>query len=170
MNNEKQNILSEEPLDKLIKKAQDNLSKKHLIIHGDPMSGKSLLIRLLLKNTLYSTVDLFDRFEFPETFDWRLGENSKHDDYLLFNDLSLSFEPNCFTMFCSGNPIKINSLGLEPFFIAPRIILEYKEELSERHLFGGSIRRRFHIINTNTISYKEIIQFIKEWNNNEALS
>jgi len=170
MSNKEQNILSEKPSDELIKKAQDNLSKKHLIIHGDPMSGKSLLIRLLLKNTFYSTVDLFDRFEFPNTFDWRLGKSSQHDDYLLFNDLSSSFAPNCFTTFCSGSPIKINSFGVKPFFIAPIIILEYKEELSEAFLFGGSVRRRFNVINTNTISYKEIIQFIKEWNNNEALS
>ena len=173
MSNDKQNIIYKKSSDDLIKKAeekaQDNFLKQHLIIHGDSNSGKSLLIRLILDGSYYHVVSGVSSDNITDTFYWGLSKYQENVGFLHFDNLSISASPHCF-FDKIGRPIKVNTLGVEPFLISPRIILEYKEELSEGHLFGNSIRRRFYIINTNTISYKEIIDFIKKWNNNEPLS
>lgn len=169
MSNQKIYALVDRSYEDLMEKAQDNLWKKHLIIHGDPNSGKSKLIRKLLKGKNYHNATLSGLKTFPKGFYKQHPKDRLDIDFLYFKDVGTKLSPEEFYGFTTAFPVQLKPHSACAF-IAPRLVLEYCSELPIEKLNNQSLKRRFHIINTNTISYKEIIHFLIKWNNNEQLS
>lgn len=134
--------------------------KKHLLIHGDPRSGKSLLIKNLLNSITVFKINCKDPFILSTNFFWSYGSEEKQ--VLHFEDINKSTDPREFIFYTGFIPV--DTQGHEVFAINPRLIIEYSNEIEipKEHSFI----RRFHVVNTNTISYREIISLIHKWNEN----
>lgn len=119
--------------------------KKHLIIHGDSQSGKTLFVKALLKKY----------FSKKKTWDCR---------NLSFIDDEINrkyFELNQAVFFMDVN-VNISVEYFYQYATIPngsKIIVEYSEELKNLP-DEATFTRRFDVINTNTISYKDLINFL----------
>ncbi|MEI7487652.1 MAG: hypothetical protein WCJ72_09630 [Chryseobacterium sp.] len=154
--------------------------KKHLIIHGNTLSGKSLFLDILFKGneniwrvSCRSTTVMEDQFlfDFPENF---------VPDIIHFTDVNINIPLDFFYNYLGQ--IVVNRRFRQEFVFDTKIlIIEYSEELKNIPE-DGSFVRRFDVINTNTISYKELIQYLNHnkntgykcsncgWNNCYCLS
>ncbi|MBG0515338.1 hypothetical protein I4P13_16350 [Elizabethkingia meningoseptica] len=132
--------------------------KKHLLIHGDPLSGKTFIVKGLLEAMTFRRVDCRRSDILSENFLWTYGQVEQ--DVLYFDDVNTHIDPRDFIPYTES--IKVDRQGYETFYIKPALIIEYSNEIEipEEHSFI----RRFHVINTNTITYKELIATIVSWN------
>lgn len=134
---------------------------KHLIIHGDLLSGKSLLIKTLLSNKKYYEIDCRKPKVFADTFYWQMSHKDKDTEVIWFQDIDKKADMDLFISLTGM--IRINPQYETPFYINPRLVLEFSEEI-KNFPENASFTISFHIINTNTISYKDFIQFLTNWN------
>lgn len=133
--------------------------KKHLIIHGDPCSGKTLFIKNLLRHRKHFRIDARNKSVFESTFYWNMSSHYKDVKFLWFEDIKN--DENIDLFISLTEIIKINPKNEIPFYIKPNVVLEFANQIER---FPASIKHRFEIINTNTISYAKLIEFIKQWN------
>lgn len=130
--------------------------KKHLLIHGDSMSGKSLFIKAFLSKHYPENYGLISARN-PKAIQKPNFDFSKEYGAIWFLDVNMKITPYNFIPFTLG--IKSNLKSDNPLSFKPYLIIEYSEELKalpEDQSFTG----RFHIINTNTVKYAELIDFL----------
>lgn len=137
---------------------------KHLIIHGDPSSGKSLFIKNLLIADNYYAIDGRNTKVFEDTFYWQMTSKDKNVQVLWFQDVNRQVSTDL--LISLTETIKINPRAETPFYIKPILVIEFEEEI-ENLSKDKSLTYRFDIINTNTISYKDLIAYLINWNKNE---
>lgn len=123
------------------------------------MSGKSLFIKNILFNKKFLTIPGKNLKVSEHDFPFIFSDVEKDVEVLYFDDIPTRIFPLKIFPFISGE-IRVNQNGKEIFHIQPQIILEYSDEID----ISEFARRNFDIINTNTISYKRLIDFIKKWN------
>lgn len=126
--------------------------KKHLIIHGDGMSGKTLFITSFLNKHFkdsYGRIDGKDLINNKNSFEeYYLARTHKA---LYFMDVPMSVGLDYFISLTGETVRTINSI----------LIIELSEEL--RHIPTGlSFTSRFDVINTNTISYKDLMSYLNQ--------
>lgn len=136
--------------------------KKHLIIHGDEVSGKSIFINNLLKPRAQSVEKISGRNidTLKGEFLWRLGDH--RPEYLWFKDLNINIHPEQFLPFT--DTIKVNAQMQEVFYLKPMLILEYSQALDVLPT-ESCFTRRFDVFNTNVCSYRELIDYLKAFTN-----
>ncbi|WP_123879872.1 hypothetical protein [Chryseobacterium carnipullorum] len=132
--------------------------KKHLIIHGDTLSGKSLFIDILFSGNeniwrvnCRSITVMEDQFlfDFPGEF---------VPEIIHFTDVNINIPLDFFYNYLGQ--IVVNRRFRELFVMdTPILVIEYSEEFKNIPE-DGSFVRRFDVINTNTIPYKELIQYL----------
>lgn len=135
--------------------------KKHLIIHGDAESGKSIFIQNLLRGRSdnFFKVDGRNPNFLHDGFLWRLGE--QRPEILWLHDVNMRVHPEEFLPFTES--IKVNAQAQEIFYVKPMLIVEYTEEYKELPT-QSSIRNRFDMFNMNEIKYKGLINYLKGFN------
>ena len=136
--------------------------KKHLIVHGDVLTGKSLFIKNLLSYRKYFQIDCRKPKVFTDTFYWQMSHKDKDTEVIWFQDIDKKADMDLFISLTGM--IRINPRYEEIFYIKPTLVLEFSQEIKNFPV-GTSLTRRFDIINTNTITYKELINFMMSWNN-----
>ena len=137
---------------------------KHLIIHGDSQSGKSLFIRTLISQLHSYNINGENPKNVFNTFQWGMNEvECKRTQILYFQDVHENIDVKEFFNYCDR--IIIETATKEATIISPILILEYSK-VSENleNNYGASFTRRFNVINTNTATYKEMMQFLINWN------
>jgi hypothetical protein len=135
--------------------------KKHLIIHGNEVSGKSVFINTLLQPRIKHVEKINGKgLKLSEdNFLWTLGDF--RPKFLWFEDLNLNTHPEEFLPFTEN--IKVNAQMQEVFYISPTLIIEYSGEF--KNLPKESwFTRRFAVFNTNTCTYKDLIDYLKIFN------
>lgn len=137
---------------------------KHLVIHGDPCSGKSLFIKNLLIADNYYAIDGRKTKVFEDSIHWQMTSKDKNIQVLWFHDVNRQVSTDL--LISLTERIKINPKAETPFYIKPILVIEFEEEI-ENLSKDKSLTYRFDIINTNTISYKDLIAYLINWNKNE---
>ncbi len=128
------------------------------------ISGKSLFIRNLLVSTKYYEINCRNPKVFEDTFHWQMSSKDKDTEVLWFHDINKKADM-CFFISLTGL-IRVNPKIEKVFYINPRLVLEFSEEI-KNFPKDASFIRRFHIINTNTITYRDLVSFLIKWNKKE---
>lgn len=136
--------------------------QKHLIIHGDCESGKSLFIKNLLSPNKIDKTEIV-RCRSPKSlkdnFLWTVGD--LRPEIIWFKDVNMSIHPEEFYPFT--HEFKVNAQNQPLFSIEPLLIIEYMADLQKTPKVS-SFTRRFDVINTNKDSYKDIMLYLKSFN------
>ncbi len=131
---------------------------KHLLIHGNVLSGKSFFLNALLdgyKNIWRVDCRSTTIMDDPFLFDFP-GDDIPGIVY--FADVNTKIPIDFFYSYLGQ--IVVNRRFRDVFVFDPKtIIIEYSKELKNVPA-EGSFRRRFDIINTNTVSYNNLINYL----------
>lgn len=117
---------------------------KHLIIHGDGMSGKTLFIKSFLNKHFkkHKTLDC-RTLKMTDDIDVKYFELN---EAVFFMGVNMRISPEYFYRYAT-------------ILRGAKIIVEYSEEIKNLS-DAATFTRRFDVINTNTISYKDLTTFL----------
>ena len=130
---------------------------KNLIIHGNKKSGKSLFIKNLLRQFRFSALHCRG-LNLEKTISWGLSPEHRYCKILWFQDIPMRISEERF--FLLANEFKVDIQYHEPILINPFLILEFEGEI-KFPTTNPSFTSRFHFINTNTISYKDLMGYFE---------